>query len=134
LTPDTARTLRLIGEDGVAATDQAVYEHYGLDPKNVSQAGNDWLDAIGDFLRNSYVSVFLVGIGILCLILELKMPGVSLPGVIAAVCFVLFFWAYSQHSTIAGLAILLFILGLVLIGVEIFLLPGFTAPGIVGIL
>jgi membrane-bound serine protease (ClpP class) len=50
------------------------------------------------------------------------------------VCFVLFFWAYSQHSTIAGLAILLFILGLVLIGVEIFLLPGFTAPGIVGVL
>jgi membrane-bound serine protease (ClpP class) len=133
LTPDTARTLRLIGDDGVVAGEQAVYEHYGLDAKNVKQAGNDWLDAIGDFLRNPWVGVFLVGIGILCLILELKMPGVSLPGVIAAVCFVLFFWAHSQ-GTIGLLAILLFILGLVLIAVEIFLLPGFTAPGVVGVL
>ena len=34
-------------------------------------------------------------IGIAGLILELKMPGIGLPGVIAAVCFVLFFWAHS---------------------------------------
>jgi membrane-bound serine protease (ClpP class) len=134
LTPDTARTLGLIADDGVVTSAKGVTDRYGLEEKDVKVAENDWLDAIAEFLRRPYTSVFLVGIGILCLILELKMPGVSLPGVIAAVCFVLFFWAYSQHSTIGVLAILLFILGLALIAVEVFLLPGFTAPGIVGVL
>jgi membrane-bound ClpP family serine protease len=58
---------------------------------------------------------------------------VGLPGVIAAVCFILFFWAHSQ---LAGqftiLAILLFILGLVLLGLEIFVLPGSAVAGISG--
>jgi membrane-bound ClpP family serine protease len=133
LTPDTAKTFGLIPDDAVVKSEQDLYTRYGLEAKDVKLAKNDWLDAVAEFLRLPIVSVFLVGIGILCLILELKMPGVSLPGVIAAVCFVLFFWAHSQ-STIGVLAILLFVLGLVLIGVEVFLLPGFTAPGIVGVL
>jgi membrane-bound serine protease (ClpP class) len=134
LTPETAKTFGLIPDDAVVKGDQDLYARYGLEAKDVKLAKNDWLDAVGDFLRLPMTSVFLVGIGILCLILELKMPGVSLPGVIAAVCFVLFFWAHSQYSTIGVLAILLFVLGLVLIGVEVFLLPGFTAPGIIGVL
>jgi len=76
----------------------------------------------------------LVMLGIACLILELKMPGVGLPGVIAALCFVLYFWAQSQLAgQITMLAVLLFVLGLILIGLEIFVLPGFTVCGISGI-
>jgi membrane-bound ClpP family serine protease len=67
--------------------------------------------------------------------LELKMPGVGLPGVVAAICFVLFFWAHSQlHGQIDWLAILLFVLGLILIGLEIFVVPGFGVTGISGTL
>jgi membrane-bound ClpP family serine protease len=80
------------------------------------------------------VAVLLVMIGSICLILELKMPGATAPGVIAAICFVLFFWSQSQLSgQIIILAILLFILGLILIGIEIFVLPGFGFTGITGI-
>ncbi len=133
LTPDTAKTFGLIADDGVVNDLPAVYERYGLEAKNVTLTDSDWLDAIAEFLRNPYTSVFLVGLGLLCLILELKMPGVSLPGVIAAVCFVLFFWSHSG-GTIGWLAILLFVLGLILIAVEVFVLPGFTAPGIAGVI
>src|SRR5262249_33907954 len=50
-------------------------------------------------------------------------------------CFVLFFWSRSQLSgQILALAILLFVLGLVLIAVEIFVLPGFGFTGVMGIL
>jgi len=134
LTAETAKTLRLIASDGVAPTEQDVYKLHGLEAKDVRLADNDFLDALGEFLRSTWVSVFLVGVGILCLVMELKMPGVSLPGVIAAICFVLFFWAHSQHSTMGVLALLLFVLGLVFIAVEVFLLPGFTFPGIAGVL
>src|SRR5262249_25685258 len=86
------------------------------------------------FLQKPVVSLFLIMIGITCLILELKMPGVSLPGVIAAVCFVLYFWAQSQQLSgpIITLAILLFVLCLMLLALEVFLLPGFAVPGISG--
>jgi membrane-bound ClpP family serine protease len=104
--------------------------------ENVRDAKLDFLYKFASFLQQPVVSVFLIMIGIACLILELKLPGVSLPGVIAAVCFVLYFWAQSQQLSgqIIMLAILLFVLGLLLIGLEIFLLPGFTVPGISGVI
>jgi membrane-bound serine protease (ClpP class) len=112
-----------------------LYRLYGIDEAEVRRGGPDWLDRISDFLRQPTVGLFLIMIGITCLILELKMPGVGLPGVLAALCFVLYFWAHSQ---LAGqtmwLAILLFLLGLILIGVEIFVIPGFGVTGFSGIL
>ncbi len=109
-------------------------EQEGVVPAEVRTAEADWLDGLADFLRDPWTSVVLVMLGIVCLILELKMPGVGVPGVIAAICFVLFFWAHSQlHGQITWLAILLFVLGLVLIGLEVFVLPGFGVCGISGI-
>jgi membrane-bound ClpP family serine protease len=96
---------------------------------------DDWLEGLADFLRDPWTSVILVMLGITCLILEMKMPGVGLPGVIAAICFVLFFWSHSQlNGQITWLAVLLFVLGLLLIGLEVFVLPGFGVAGISGIL
>jgi membrane-bound serine protease (ClpP class) len=69
------------------------------------------------------------------LILELKVPGLTVPGIVAALCFILVFWAQSRFSgEMFVLALLLFIMGLVLVALEIFVLPGFGAPGIIGIL
>ncbi|MFO0846534.1 MAG: NfeD family protein [Gemmataceae bacterium] len=112
-----------------------LFQFVGVKQEDVKTVEADWLDGLADFLRDPWTSVVLVMVGITCLILELKMPGVGLPGVIAAICFVLFFWAHSQlHGQITWLAILLFVLGLVLIGLEIFVLPGFGVCGISGVL
>jgi membrane-bound ClpP family serine protease len=118
-------------EDDVAG----VCQLEGLEPSQVHDAtrDRDWLDDLANFLRDPWTSVVLVMVGITCLILELKMPGVSLPGVIAAVCFVLFFWSHSQlNGQITWLALLLFVLGLLLIGLEMFVLPGMGVAGISG--
>jgi membrane-bound serine protease (ClpP class) len=107
---------------------------YGIDPSRVRQAGPDWLDGLATFLGDPAVAIILVIVGISCLILELKMPGVGIPGVIAALCFVLFFWSQSQmNGQITLLAVLLFLLGLVLIAIEVFLVPGFGVIGVSGI-
>src|SRR5262249_17422065 len=66
-------------------------------------------------------------------ILELKLPGTTFPGALAALCFVLFFWAYSFVGEFTLLAVMLFLLGLVLIGVEIFLVPGLGFSGVAGV-
>ena len=52
----------------------------------------------------------------------------------AAICFVLFFWAHSGFNTIGILAMLLFALGVLLVLLEVFVLPGFGVPGVTGIL
>src|SRR5262249_54056283 len=123
LTADQALELgvaRYVLDDG--SDKKAVYERYNLE--RVHDATPDWLDAIGDFLRQRWVSFLLVVVGFICLILEFKIPGATAPGVIAAVCFVLFFWSQAVNGQIIILAILLFLLGLILIGIEVFILPG----------
>ena len=108
---------------------------YGYDPEKIKEATPGWLDRFAEFLRMPVVTVLLVVIGFTGLILEMKVPGLTVPGIIAALCFILVFWAQSRFSgETFVLAMMLFLLGLVLVGLEIFVLPGFGAPGIVGIL
>jgi membrane-bound serine protease (ClpP class) len=111
------------------------YAREGIDKRQVQAAGPDLLDDLADFLTHPWTSVVLIMLGITCLFLELKMPGVGLPGILAAVCFVLFFWSQGQlRGQMDWLAMLLFALGLVLIGLEIFVLPGMGVAGFSGLL
>jgi membrane-bound ClpP family serine protease len=116
----------------VEGVDQ-VYQRFNVEPAQVRQSGPDWLEHVAAFLQKPAIAVILVMVGITCLVLELKLPGVGLPGVISALCFILFFWAHSQLA-FTWLAVLLFILGLVLIGLEIFVTPGMAVLGVSGIL
>jgi membrane-bound ClpP family serine protease len=134
LTGTRAKELGLVRHVVDSPSKNQVCGLYGLDGAKVTDAKSDWIDGIAEFLCNRYVAVLLVMVGIGCLILELKIPGVTAPGVIAAICFVLFFWSQSQMSgEIVILAILLFLLGLVMIAIEVFILPGFGFVGISGI-
>jgi membrane-bound ClpP family serine protease len=132
LKADVAREVRLARQ--VVDDLDGLYADYGLKPDQVRTGGHDWLDDLLYVLRLPVVSIFLVMLGIICLILELKMPGVGLPGVIAALCFVIFFWAHAYDAGVTMLAVLLFLLGLVLIGLEIFVLPGTAVLGVSGAL
>src|SRR5579871_6675539 len=73
------------------------------------------LDRIALFFRSTLVNIALVTIGLIGLIFEFKYPGTTLPGAVAAFCFVLFFWAHSFVGEFTVLAIMLFLLGLVLL-------------------
>lgn len=79
------------------------------------------------------VAPILLTIGMLALWIEFQTPGIGYGALVGAVCLVLFF--FGHH--IAGLAgheeILLFALGLILLLVEIFALPGFGLIGLTGI-
>jgi membrane-bound serine protease (ClpP class) len=114
-------------------TPEALYALYNLDPAKVERKRDDWLDGVAQFFTEPAVKVLLIMLGIVGLILELKIPGTGLPGVLAAICFVLFFWAHSFTSQFTMLAVLLFVLGLILIAIEVFVLPGFGVTGISGI-
>ncbi len=111
-----------------------LYAKYGVDPAKVRDGTPAWLDVFANFLRIPPVTVLLIVIGFTGLMLELKVPGTTVPGIVAALCFILVFWAHTQFSgQVAVLGALLFIMGLVLILMEVFVLPGFGVAGVTGI-
>jgi membrane-bound serine protease (ClpP class) len=61
----------------------------------------------------------LLLLGIICAYLEFKMPGASLPGIIAAICFALFFAGHYLAGLAGWEVVALFVLGVVFVLVEI---------------
>jgi membrane-bound serine protease (ClpP class) len=93
----------------------------------------DWLDPLVRFLANPLVSPLLLSLGVLGLVLEIKTGAFGLGGLVSLVSLGLFF----VSSFLVGLAgweeIILLGIGLVAISIEVFILPGFGAAGILGI-
>jgi membrane-bound serine protease (ClpP class) len=85
-------------------------------------------------LNLPWVTGLLLVIGLVALYLEFHAPGISLGGLIAALCFALFFWSRFLGGTAEVLEIVLFLSGVVFLAVEIFVLPGTGVAGMAGIL
>lgn len=64
---------------------------------------------------------------------EITTPGASLPGLLSAICFGLFFWIQFLNGTLEWLEILLFVGGVVFLLIELLILPGFGAFGFTGL-
>jgi len=77
--------------------------------------------------------LFLIA-GALGLYIEFKTPGFGLPGILGILCLAIFFWGHH----IAGLAgredILIFLIGVLLVTVELVFFPGFGFVGVGGLL
>lgn len=93
-----------------------------------------WLDRLIQFLLNPLLqSIFMMMI-IGGIFVEIRTPGIGLPLVTAIVGALLYFAPAYLGDLVSYWEILLFVVGLVLIGGEIFVLPGFGVCGILGII
>lgn len=93
-----------------------------------------WVDTTVAVLNHWLTTVLLIIVGLVALYAELASPGIGIGGLISGLCFVLFFWSHFMGGTAGWLEILLFLSGIVFLGVEIFVIPGFGFAGITGIL
>jgi membrane-bound serine protease (ClpP class) len=93
-----------------------------------------WVDAFVDALTSPGATVFLLVVAMTCLYIEFQMPGFGVAGLVSAVCFALFFWSRFLTETANSLEIVLFLLGLLFLAVELFVLPGFGVTGVAGVL
>jgi membrane-bound serine protease (ClpP class) len=92
----------------------------------------NWAERIVRFLSNPLVAPFLLSLGFLGLIAEIKSPGLGLAGLAGLLALSLFFGSHFIIG-LAGLEdLILFGVGLVLIGVEVFVVPGFGLFGVLG--
>lgn len=92
----------------------------------------NWAERTVRFFSHPIVAPFLLSLGFLGLIAEIKTPSFGLAGVAGLVSLGLFFGSHLIIG-LAGLEdVLIFATGLVLLGVEVFVIPGFGLFGILG--
>ena len=84
-------------------------------------------------LTSGGVQALLILIGLVALFLEINSPGFGIPGTVAIIAFFTLFGTNALMGTVGSLEIILFLLGIALLAVEIFILPGFGIAGISGI-
>ncbi|PWJ44007.1 NfeD family protein [Sediminitomix flava] len=88
--------------------------------------------AISLFL-NPFVSGILILIILGGIYFELQTPGVGFPIAASFIAAILYFVPYYLNGLAANWEIMIFLIGLILIGLEVFVIPGFGIAGISGI-
>lgn len=93
----------------------------------------DWLDHLIGFFTNPAVQAILIMIIVGGIYMELHSPGVGFPSAAAIIAAVLYFLPLYITGIASSWIILLFVLGVMLIVLEVFVVPGFGITGIAGI-
>jgi len=110
-------------------------ERYGSDGYRIESFEVSWSEELAKYME--IIKPILMGIGLLLLIVEFKTPGFGIFGISGIILMAIVF-ASNYVAGLAGFeAILFFVIGLVLVVVDIFLLPGtffFLAVGLVFII
>lgn len=92
-----------------------------------------WVDQVIGFLTNPAVQGFLIVLIMGGIYFEMTSPGIGLPFIVALVSGILYFAPLYIEGFAANWEILLFIIGVILLLLEIFVIPGFGVAGIAGI-
>lgn len=105
------------------------YSDYDLETYNPT-----FYDKIRGFLTNGVVQALLIMLIIGGIYFELQSPGIGFPTAIAITAAILYFTPLYLTGYAQNWEVLLFVLGLIFIVFEIFVVPGFGVTGILGIL
>lgn len=119
--------------EGIAENIPEVLKNVGIEDYKLVEYKPTTLEKIIGFLVLPIVSGLLI-MGIIGgIYFELQTPGIGFPLGVAVLSAVLFFAPLYLEGLAANWEILIFIVGLILIAVEIFLIPGFGITGGMGI-
>ncbi len=94
----------------------------------------NWSEQLVRMLNHPSVSGILFMIAMLGVYIELKTPGIGLPGLVAVVCFAILFGSRFLTGMATWWEVAVFAIGITLLAVEIFVIPGFGVTGVLGIL
>jgi len=111
-----------------------VLAHFDLVGAETIVQRSNWAEDVVRFLNNPIISSILIMIGFFGLFAEIKSPGWGVPGTAGLLALTLFFGSSYILQLASIVEILMFLVGLGLILVEVFIIPGFGIAGISGIL
>jgi membrane-bound serine protease (ClpP class) len=133
LTLSTQEAIRVGYAKAEIADEAALLAAIGAPGAQVVTAEANWAELVVRFLTNPIVQPLLLSLGLLGLVFEIKAGAFGLGGVVSLAALGLFFGS----NLVLGLAgweeVILLGAGLVALGIEIFILPGFGVAGIIGL-
>lgn len=131
LSKDSAKKLGF--SDFEANSIEEILNEFNLSNLEVLDIQYSLTEKIARFLTQSTIREILLIIGFLGLIIEVTTPGFGVPGTMGLISLALFFGGHMIAGVGNWFYVGLFILGVVLLLIEIFLIPGFGLTGIAGI-
>ena len=119
--------------EGIVADRAALLAAAGLGGRTVVETSPGLAESVVRFVTSPPVASLLIAAALILVVGDLLVGGFGLVGVVGLGLLALFFWGHA----LAGLAgwedVVLVLLGLALIGVEVFVVPGFGVPGVLGV-
>lgn len=104
-------------------------------PRAIQPVASDrWVGRFANFLASPFVAPWLIFGAMFFFSTEMSAPGLGLPGFLATICFALFFWSQMLGGNAEWFEVILFLVGILFVMIEIFVLPGFGIFGIGGLL
>jgi membrane-bound serine protease (ClpP class) len=119
--------------EGIAEDWKGALEQAGVRDYEVMVFEPSAVDRIVQFLVNPAVSGILMLVIFFGIYAELQTPGVGFPIAAAAIAAALYFAPHYLDGLAASWEIALFVLGILLLAVEVFVLPGFGVAGVAGL-
>ena len=133
LTLTTSEALKHKVAELTAASVDAALRPPDLPDAELRYASQTWAETFVRFLTNPVVSSLLMSLGLLGLLVEIRTPGFAIPGTVGLLSLGLFFWGHWIVRLAGWEELLLVSIGVLLIALEVFVLPGTTLAGIAGV-
>ena len=119
---------------GLPESREQLYEMLELQNPETIEAVSSGPDQLIAILTGSAITTILIMLGLGALYMEITSPGFGIPGTLAIIIFAIIFISNGMLGYVSSLEIILFIVGIILLVIEIFLIPGFGAAGVSGII
>jgi membrane-bound serine protease (ClpP class) len=120
--------------DAEVSSSEEIMKFLGIEDYDIIKHTPSFIDKIIGFLLKPLISGLLIMIIIGGIYFELQTPGIGFPLGAATVAAILYFAPLYLEGLAENWEILIFLLGIVLVGIEIFVIPGFGITGISGII
>ena len=134
LTLDTDQAIKLGMADGQFDDLEAVLEALTLESPSIVTTELNWGEVIARWLTEPTVSGLLLSVGMLGLMIAFYTRTVGAFTIAGFIALALFFGGHAVVHLVGWEEALLFLAGVILVIVEIFFVPGFGVPGVLGLI
>jgi len=131
-TTDEALELGLV--DGIAVNVREVLAQLNMPDADITVFEPTFTDKLMGFFASAGVRAILIMLILGGLYMEMHTAGMGFAGAVSVVAAVLYFMPMFVGGTLAPWVVIVFLIGIVALALEIFVIPGFGVAGVMGIL
>ncbi|MEW6661277.1 MAG: NfeD family protein [Bacillota bacterium] len=119
--------------DKILPTRQEVLKFLDMEGARVVVLRPSPAETLARWVTGPYVGPLLLTLGFAGLLMELFTPGFGVPGAIGLISFAVYFGGHIAAGLTGWESVLLFLLGILLVIAEVFIIPGFGLAGVLGL-